>query len=653
MVELSEKYLIQAFTGKIKPCEDMVKFYYHLKMHADGGYPEALIEERRPSEALTIKDYRKKIFVPITECAFSKIITSLGKIRKSPDYNVTYNEAGVPASIKDTETPKKYFNENYPVYKSLTNWMFSVLLKNYLIDSNAVVLVMPNNLGSEEHVYLKPVPTIFNSDKIIDYVADSYAVLISDEKCSYTSSGKTYSDGQVVFVVTDTYIQKWNQSGPKFAMTMEYEYLHELGFMPVFKLKGNYFSNEYNKVIYKPKIYPIVHRLNEAVREYSDLQAEVVQHIHSEKWVYATQQCNTCQGTGKMKDGKLSNCTNPNCNGGKVVNNPYETLVVTPQSLLDGGASVPTPPAGYIQKQVDIVTIQDKRVQDHIYFALSAINMEFLSETPLSQSGDAKEVDRDELNNFVHSIAEDIISIGDEVSLTSMRYRYGKLITDENVLVSITPIISVPERFDLLNTSYLLAEIKSAKDSGLNAFTLNSLQIDYVNKKFTHDKEIAKKLESIIMLDPLSGYTQDEKITILQNKGISELDYVVSSNIELFVDTAIHDNDKFLYLPVKEKLAIIKKLGQTKMKEISPVSNLMSAVDIANGVTGNALKDSVGGLTGMIEIAKAVASGLYDLEAAIALVSDRFGITEEEARRQLGTPTITGPAAVEKVATLV
>lgn len=40
----------------------------------------------------------------------------------------------------------------------------------------------------------------------------------------------------------------------------------------------------------------------------------------------------------------------------------------------------------------------------------------------------------------------------------------------------------------------------------------------------------------------------------------------------------------------------------------------------------------------MIEIVKAVASGVYDLDAAISLVSQRFGISEDEARRQLGTP---------------
>jgi hypothetical protein len=55
----------------------------------------------------------------------------------------------------------------------------------------------------------------------------------------------------------------------------------------------------------------------------------------------------------------------------------------------------------------------------------------------------------------------------------------------------------------------------------------------------------------------------------------------------------------------------------------------------------------------MIEIAKAVASGLYDLEAAVALVSDRFGLTEEQARKQLGTPQLSdNKAEIDKVATL-
>jgi len=55
----------------------------------------------------------------------------------------------------------------------------------------------------------------------------------------------------------------------------------------------------------------------------------------------------------------------------------------------------------------------------------------------------------------------------------------------------------------------------------------------------------------------------------------------------------------------------------------------------------------------MIEIVKAVSSGVYDLDAAIAMVSQRFGLSEEEARKQLGKPqTITTEAQLNKIATL-
>lgn len=56
----------------------------------------------------------------------------------------------------------------------------------------------------------------------------------------------------------------------------------------------------------------------------------------------------------------------------------------------------------------------------------------------------------------------------------------------------------------------------------------------------------------------------------------------------------------------------------------------------------------------MIEIVKAVASGVYDLEAAVALVTQRFGVSEDEARKQLGTPQIiTNSGEAETVSKLV
>lgn len=50
----------------------------------------------------------------------------------------------------------------------------------------------------------------------------------------------------------------------------------------------------------------------------------------------------------------------------------------------------------------------------------------------------------------------------------------------------------------------------------------------------------------------------------------------------------------------------------------------------------NELRATVGGLTAMLEIVSSVAEGKYSLEAATALVADRFSLTKEQAAEQLG-----------------
>ena len=69
--------------------------------------------------------------------------------------------------------------------------------------------------------------------------------------------------------------------------------------------------------------------------------------------------------------------------------------------------------------------------------------------------------------------------------------------------------------------------------------------------------------------------------------------------------------------------------------------------------SANKLRETVGGLQGIIEIAKAVASGLYDLEAGISLISSLYGITREEATQWLGTPTIANQEVLNQVETIV
>jgi len=51
-----------------------------------------------------------------------------------------------------------------------------------------------------------------------------------------------------------------------------------------------------------------------------------------------------------------------------------------------------------------------------------------------------------------------------------------------------------------------------------------------------------------------------------------------------------------------------------------------------------ALKGSVGGVTALLEIQKSVSAGTTDIEAALTIIEEIFGIERELAREMLGTP---------------
>ncbi len=647
--DLLKNYFVQ---GKKHPAyQESKEQYEKLQVHADGCMPKKLISERRPSESDHVKKYREAIYKPITEGSITKVLNSLSKIRRSQDWSIKYNKSAVPPSIHEDETPKEYFEHNFPNFESLTNWVFEMGLKNYCIDANALVVVMPMDFNVPENGYVKPYPYIFNCEQVLQYVADDYCIVKSCDVSNYTAAGQIFN-GEVWYVVTTQWIARYEQSDSKKGFKLSSDpFIHGLEYMPVIKMPGVFYKAKDGYVINKSRISSMVPSLDEAAREYSDLQAEIVQHTHSEKWIYSTQDCTSCNGSGQMKtEGGFVTCKT--CSGGgKVVTSPYSNMVIKPAAI--GEQAIPTPPAGYIQKTdvAAMVAIMDKRVDNHLYKALAAINMEFLANVPLSESGIAKQVDRDELNTFVHSIAEDLVRLMDRIIKISIDYRYKILVPDKKARKELAPEINVPQVFDLLSTSYLMDELDKARKAGLNPVLIKALEIEFASKKFLTNHEVAEFLACIYELDPFGALSSDDKMAISQNDWAMKEDVVISANIQYFVQRAMNENKDFDDMDYKKKREIMVRYAKEVIQSYSVGAGILAAN--GGGATAADLKYTVGGLTGMIEIAKAIASGLYDLEAGIALVQDRFGLTEEEARRQLGTPSIIqSDAQLAKIDTL-
>jgi hypothetical protein len=536
-----EPYLMQGL--RHEDYDDAVEMYEELETHADGEYPGELIDQRRPAESDEIKHYRKKIFVPITKPVFTKVYNSLMKIRKSQDWMVQF-PAELPAVIAEDESPEKYLMYKMPRNGSITNWMFSVCFKQYLIDANAAVLTLPTNWEKQDNQYYEPYPMIFNSEDVLDYKEGLYYLLKEHDEDKY-------------WVIQPDIIQIFEVKD--YSVREVFQMPNALGYMPVRHLYGMIIENYKDRALYESRISGIVPKMNEALREYSDLQAEIVQHIHSTMWSMQPQQCGRCKGLGEIPKENSAPIKCPSCSGkGLLPLNPFEHLVLPAPRA--GEPAIPTPPIGYVQKQTDIAKLQEERIRQHIYDALSAINMEFLADTPLSQSGVAKQVDREELYSFVHSIAEDIVRIMDEIIYDICAWRYSGVTSDIRALL---PYIPVPERFDMLSGKVLVDELTSMVNAKVDPAIINAAQIELAGKKF-NDSEIKDLVVLKLKLDPFAGVPEENISLQRMYNAIDQNDLIIHANINKFVTRALEEVQDFANLSYADQMSVMLRYSQER-----------------------------------------------------------------------------------------
>jgi hypothetical protein len=620
--------------------------YVNFQYYSDGEYPRKLIDEVRPNEHIIVKEYRKKTYEAVFSEVYDRVLNALNKIQRADGFFLKFPDTQYPRIAKD-EDLKTYLTKNFTASKSLMNWAFQVGLKQYTIDANGVIIVWAEQAEPTE--YKKPKPYVINSSSIV-YHYEGNSIVYKDD-----------DNGNVYYSIDKISWSKWRKKKKGNGFDLVEETLHGLGVFPGFTIGGVVEEEEELGREYQSRLKAMLPWLNVATVEFSDLRAEITQHIHSTVWIYQDEQCKSCNGQGFTftKEQERVPCTNSKCKDGQIPTSPYETIRVRPAKTTMGEVPAPTPPMGYIQKQTEIAELQDKRINEMRYRSLAAINMQFLEAQPAAQSGVAKAYDRDETNNTFYGVAVDIGTIMTNIAELCAMWRY-KEIYDVETIKSMVPVCVVPNQFDILGSQLILEEIKAAKDSGLNDAVLSAQELEYIVKRFPNDIAMQDMLRDAFNLDPASGKTQEEKALLVSNKMLSKTDAVISTYIQDFVQRAYAENPEFNRLDKSRQQAVLNAFAVEKLKEINTkdilfnqIFNINETETISGGKSPADLKYTVGGLTGIIEIVKAVSSGVYDLEAAIQMVMDRFGLTYEQARAQLGTPQIiTSDAQLDKITQL-
>jgi len=544
-------------------------------------YFQRLIDARRPGESDYIMKYRRSAYLPITKVPCNKVVSSLKKIVKSDDWKIDYSKSENPTFLPDNKTLELYCETNFPNDDSIENFAYKNIVRWMLTDPNAIIVVMPLNWDVEDNELYKPYPHIIQT-KDVYHISNDMAIFLSPYETTYKDEEGNSRDGKILTVVTkDSFYDCVQISTEDYRID---QHPHNIGELPAWTLGGESKTPDINQPFFESFINGMLPSLDAAAGDYSDLQAEKVQHLYSTMWYIQSQECKACNGSGfssTLSQGKQVICQD--CEGrGSMKFSPYKSFEVNKSNLDPSGANLPIPPAGYITKPTDMVGLMRNEIDLEIKASLAAINMEFLAETPMNESGKAKEVDKDELNNFVYAIAYHLVEeIVNPIYWFTNEIRYMKAVPDPKMRAKMLPHIDVPQSFDFLTQRDAVDNMIKIVGSKVSANIKDLAEMKYIHSEFQDIPEIREKMNLIHNHDPFPNYESTDLQTLITGGIIKKVDAVLSTYIVSFVDELIKTNPKFLELKFGEQKETLVQMAQDKMQEIEDAAQ-DSIIKLAN-----------------------------------------------------------------------
>jgi len=522
---------------------------------AKNPYFKELIEERRPREHEHIRQYRRKIYSSKTKGTIQKANKATLKIYKSDDWVMTFKNVETGLFTKK-EGPENYLNQ-MPNH-SLKEWISSVAHNWKTKDPHAWAVVVPKNPRKQEtDTFNEPEIIMFKSSEVLEF--KGVLVVISP-----------YNNKHRWFINENEIVEaKLNDNGVVVKDTIM---IHNTGHIPGVMLGGDLVDMINGYPLYVTHLDPMLPDLDDAAREYSDLQAEVVQHMNSIFWTAGGKPCKDCKGTGYIKkDTGRETCST--CNGsGHLPFDPYEHFEFQKPEVGDLETPIPFPHAGYIQKDTSIVAIQDDRIQNHLNSALASINMEHIGVSNAGESGEKKIADMDTLISFYRDLAKSMVKIQQNVAEIIIKQRYKPVLQSSQgglKIEELFPKSRIPENYDILSPDQFISQIKAAKDAGVDSTVILQLNEEYANKRFESDPDKRDLMRIRIQHDPFPTNTIEEVADMDLAGLITKESAIRHANLDAIIRILAQQNNDFFeksYDQIEDLIQeqmqpILKKLG--------------------------------------------------------------------------------------------
>lgn len=549
-----EKYLE---SGKTALQKDKEKLHKRLKNHSDGLFDEDFTRNYQPSEPDWAVAYKKDNFRAITKPFFGKIQFVISKIFRSNDLHLYKGQES--SKVKEENGLFQYITSGLEHYQSLKNYWLSYYLKRYMNDPNGVLVIIPEGIEDDGFIGFDDFP-----EPELEYVSIDRIVCADDDFILYSCDKNEWILIDDVNYYKIKLIERDNSKSYKFDIL----YDHGLGYVP-FVRNSKIIIDSDNGAILDSYISGILPHFDQAVLQNMDKLVSIKMHAYPEKAIFVAEDCNECKGTGTVivpsvsAEGLARTGSCHACSGsGMATSSPFGITKVRPNRVNEN-ALPDWAPAKYIEKDLSAVEFMSKDITALITNGLSAVNMDFLAEVPLAESGTSKAYDWEQANLFLYTIAEDVFGRMMPKTIKCFNdLRYGKFLEiGSKELNDQISIYSVPQNYDIITASSIQEQIKSATDAGISPSVRDKMEIAYVNKTFSGNSDVIKFETAVIELDPLRGKSTDEKIGLSSIGTISRLDMIISEYIARLVMVASIENKDFYELSYDEKYKIISDLA--------------------------------------------------------------------------------------------
>lgn len=571
-MEIGSKEFFKKISTKIKDVknrhdcyQEVVEHAKKMSVHFYGNKPYELLEEYRPHEQQDIRDYRLKIWKPITKSLSDKIINTVNKIL-NPRY-FTVNFGDFPSKLFDERQHLgNYLTQHYPIYGNIWNWIKETYLRKDFSDPNALICILPSNFSDEEdqtEMY-KPIPFIYGSECVLDYIVDEYYLI-------FKSDDSNDRKGYVIYIDKDVYT-KYYYDNDEFSVVKEVE--HGFGEVPAF-FCGGVVKDNMNKYYYESFVAGVQPHWDKVIEMTSDKDGVIVNHLYPERYEWQVECSNNGCHNGYVEvhpseygfNMPKGTSTKPQrikcqkCEGTGMITSrsPYGAYTISANAL-NPDSPVPTPPVEYITKDIAPLTALTEEIRLERESGFRAINMEILNRVGENQSGVAKVIDRQDLDSFLLRISSHTFDfVLTRVMKYSAYWMYGSQLSIEQIDTYLEEEVKIskPVEFNVLSIDSLVDEYNKAKEVGANSNYLKKIESEIVNIKYARNEKERKKNLVIVNLKPFPDKTIDDLLTAKSMGSIREKDIILNENIDLIVDKAVLENKDFLVMDQSEQLEIL------------------------------------------------------------------------------------------------